>query len=169
MDVSMEIHMSWGNLVVDSVTWKTTKTRKTAKTRHWNWARREMDFFANILADEENQFATSIEKLVRRKTTNQEVFHNIQTIFDQKRERKGKICQTGKNKYILLPLKKCFEMSYLSYNSSAPFKRCSLEQDFLEIIIQSLKKYLWWSLHLAWSQTHWKLSPSQLFTYKPDS
>ena len=43
-----------------------------------------MDLFANILADEENQFATSIEKLVVRKTTNQEVFHNIQTIFDQK-------------------------------------------------------------------------------------
>ena len=128
-----------------------------------------MDLFANILAAEENQFATSVEKLVVRKTTNQEVFHNIQTIFDQKREQKGEICQTGKNKYILLPLKKCFKMSYLCYNSSAPFKRCSLEHDFLEIIIQSLKKYLWWSLHLAWSQTHWKLSPSQLFTYKPDT
>ena len=101
-----------------------------------------MDLFANILAAEENQFATSVEKLVVRKTTNQEVFHNIQTIFDQKREQKGEICQTGKNKYILLPLKKCFKMSSLCYNSSAPFKRCSLEHDFLEIIIQSLKKYL---------------------------
>ena len=46
----------------------------SAKVRCRNWTPEETELFANVLADEENRFAASLERLALKKAANNEVF-----------------------------------------------------------------------------------------------
>ena len=67
---------------------KQTKTtlkankEKAVLQRSRNWTIGETVLFARILADEENNFCDSLERLALKKSANNEVFEAIKTIFD---------------------------------------------------------------------------------------
>ena len=63
---------------------KTSKQRKKI-IRARNWTSAEVTLFAEVLADEEHNFAAALEQLALKKAANNEVFTLIQKIFDQKR------------------------------------------------------------------------------------
>ena len=54
---------------------------KTARTR--NWTRSELELYAIILADEENCFASSLEKLALKKSANNKVYSCIKKVLDK--------------------------------------------------------------------------------------
>ena len=59
--------------------------RSSAKVRCRNWTPEETEPFANVLADEGNRFAASLERLAFKKAANNEVFDHIKNIFDRER------------------------------------------------------------------------------------
>ena len=59
------------------------KITKNIRTRNWTSA--EVTLFAEVLADEEHNFAASLEELALKRAANNEAFTLIQKIFDQKR------------------------------------------------------------------------------------
>ena len=64
-----------------------TKTAKkiTKNTRARNQTSAKVTLFAEVLGDEEHDFAAALEELALKKAANNEVFTLIQKIFDQKR------------------------------------------------------------------------------------
>ena len=46
----------------------------SAKVRCRDWTTEETELFANVLAEEDNQFAASLERLALKKAANNEVF-----------------------------------------------------------------------------------------------
>ena len=59
-------------------------TKKVAyKARSRNWTDNELEEFAKVLADDENAFAVSLEKLALKKSANNEVFSQIKIAFDR--------------------------------------------------------------------------------------
>ena len=61
-----------------------TAKRVTKNIRATNWTSTEVTLFAEVLADEEDNFADGLEELALKKVANNEVFTLIQRIFDQK-------------------------------------------------------------------------------------
>ena len=61
-----------------------TAKRVTKNIRATNWTSAEVTLFAEVLADEEDNFADGLEELALKKVANNEVFTLIQRIFDQK-------------------------------------------------------------------------------------
>ena len=62
--------------------------KKVAKNiRARNWTSAEVTLFAEVLVDEEHNFAAALEQLALKKAANNEVFTFIQKIFDQKRRK----------------------------------------------------------------------------------
>ena len=59
------------------------KITKNIRTRNWTSA--EVTLFAEVLADEEHNFAASLEEIALKRAANNEAFTLIQKIFDQKR------------------------------------------------------------------------------------
>ena len=53
------------------------------KARSRNWTDNEFEEFAKILADDENAFAISLDKLALEKSANNEVFSQIKIAFDR--------------------------------------------------------------------------------------
>ena len=53
------------------------------KARSRNWTDNELEEFAKVLADDENAFAVSLEKLALKKSANNEVFSQIKIAFDR--------------------------------------------------------------------------------------
>ena len=60
----------------------------SAKVRCRNWTPEETELFANVLADEDNRFAASLERLALKKAANNKVFDHIKIIFDRERGKK---------------------------------------------------------------------------------
>ena len=59
------------------------KFTKSIRARTWTSA--EVTLFAEVLADEEHNFAASLEEIALKRAANNEAFTLIQKIFDQKR------------------------------------------------------------------------------------
>ena len=59
------------------------KKAKTTKNPG-RWTENELEFFAEVLADPENNFAISLEKLALKKSANSEVFEHIKSTFEMK-------------------------------------------------------------------------------------
>ena len=57
----------------------------TKSIRARNWTSAEVTLFAEVLADEEHNFAASLEEIALKRAANNEAFTLIQKIFDQKR------------------------------------------------------------------------------------
>ena len=51
--------------------------KSSAKVRCRNWTSEKTELFADVLADEDNQFAASLEKLALKKSANNELFDHI--------------------------------------------------------------------------------------------
>ena len=58
-------------------------------------------FFTNVLADEDNRFAASLERLALKKVANNEVFGHIKTIFDRERSKKDFKDKTKKETFAI--------------------------------------------------------------------
>ena len=58
---------------------KTTKNNK-------RWTENELELFAEVLADLENNFAISFEKLALKKIANNEIFEHIKSTFEMTME-----------------------------------------------------------------------------------
>ena len=58
--------------------------KRNSKTRNRRWIEDELELFALVLTDEENNFASSLETLALKKTANNEVFESLKKIFDEK-------------------------------------------------------------------------------------
>ena len=63
---------------------KKTKTEKDKEDRSRKWTAEETRLFAQILADEENCFGENLEKLALKKSSNNELFSCVKTIFDER-------------------------------------------------------------------------------------
>ena len=63
---------------------KKAKTTKSAR----RWTENKLELFVEVLADPENNFAISLEKLALRKPVNNEVFEYIKNNFDMKMDNK---------------------------------------------------------------------------------
>ena len=63
---------------------KKSKTTKNAR----QWTQNELELFAEVLADPENNFAISLEKLALKKSANNEVFKHIKKTFKKKMDNK---------------------------------------------------------------------------------
>ena len=61
---------------------KMRNIKKKCATRARNWTISELELFAQVLADEENSFAISLEKLALKKSANMEVFGCLKKVFD---------------------------------------------------------------------------------------
>ena len=57
------------------------KVAYKAKSR--NWTENELEEFAKVLTDDENAFVVSLEKLLLKKSANNEVFSQIKIAFEQ--------------------------------------------------------------------------------------
>ena len=62
-----------------------TANKITKNIRARNWTSTEVTLFAEVLADEEHDFATALEELALKKAAKNKVFTLTQKIFDQKR------------------------------------------------------------------------------------
>ena len=62
-----------------------TANKITKNIRSRNWTSAEVTLFAEVVMDEEHDFATALEELALKKVAKNEVFILIQKIFDQKR------------------------------------------------------------------------------------
>ena len=62
-----------------------TAKKITKDIRARNWTSAEITLFAEVLADEEHNFATALEELALKKAAYNNVFTLIQKIFDEKR------------------------------------------------------------------------------------
>ena len=58
--------------------------KRNSKTRNRRWTEDELELFALVLIDEENNFASSLETLALKKSANNEVFESLKKIFDEK-------------------------------------------------------------------------------------
>ena len=54
----------------------------SAKVHCRNWTPEETELSANALADEDNRFAASLERLSLKKAANNEIFDHIKKTFD---------------------------------------------------------------------------------------
>ena len=77
------------------MTHKKGKTTKNAR----RWTGNELELFADVLADPENNFAISLEELVLRKSANYELFKHIKNTFEMEMDNSAKLGYTnyGKN------------------------------------------------------------------------
>ena len=60
------------------------KGKTTKNTRRWT--ENELELFAEILADPENNFAISLEKLTLKKSAINEVFEHIKNTFEMEKD-----------------------------------------------------------------------------------
>ena len=65
------------------------------------WTKSEINLYAVVLAEPENQFAVSLEKLALKKAANNELFEHIQASFTSKME--GVRIQISRLKNKLIP------------------------------------------------------------------
>ena len=74
---------------------KKIKTTKNAR----GWTGNELELFAEVLADPENNFAISLEELVLKKSANYELFKHIKNTFEMGMDNSAKLGYTnyGKN------------------------------------------------------------------------
>ena len=56
---------------------------KTSANHARRWTAAELEGFAEILADSENNFASCLEKLALKKSSNNEVFQHIKNLFEK--------------------------------------------------------------------------------------
>ena len=63
---------------------KKGKTTKNAK----RWTENELDLFAEVLVDPENNFAISLEKLALKQSANNEIFEHIKSTFEMEMDNK---------------------------------------------------------------------------------
>ena len=54
----------------------------SAKVRCRNWTPEEIELFAGALADEDNRFAASLERVSLKKAANNEIFDHMIKVFD---------------------------------------------------------------------------------------
>ena len=66
---------------------KKTKMVDQKEDRCRKWTSEETRLFAKVLADEENCFGINLEKLALKKSSNNEVYSCIKTIFDEELKR----------------------------------------------------------------------------------
>ena len=59
-----------------------------AKVRCRNWTPEETELFSNVLTDEDNRLAASLERLALKEAASNEVFDHIKRIFDRERGKK---------------------------------------------------------------------------------
>ena len=64
-----------------------TAKKITKNIRARNWTSAEVALFAEVLVDEEYNFAAALEEHALKKAANNEIFTFIQKIFDQKRRK----------------------------------------------------------------------------------
>ena len=64
-----------------------TAKKITKNIRARNWTSAEVTLFAEVLVDEEYNFAAALEERALKKAANNEIFTLIQKIFDQKRRK----------------------------------------------------------------------------------
>ena len=60
------------------------ETTKSAR----RWTQNELELFAEVLADLENNFAISFEKMALKKSASNEVFEHIKNTFEMKMDNK---------------------------------------------------------------------------------
>ena len=61
----------------------------SAKVRCCNWTLDETELFVHVLADEDNRFAASLERLaLKKQPTTKYIFDHIKNIFDRERGKK---------------------------------------------------------------------------------
>ena len=63
---------------------KNYKITKNAR----RWADNELDLFAEVLADPENNFVISLKKLTLKKLANNEVFEHVKNTFEMEKANK---------------------------------------------------------------------------------
>ena len=60
----------------------------SVKVRFGNWTLEETELIASVLADKDNRFVASLERLALKIATNKEVFDYIKKIFNRERRKK---------------------------------------------------------------------------------
>ena len=55
--------------------------RRNSKIQKRRWTEDELELFALVLTDEENNFASLLETLALKKSTNNEVFESLKYIY----------------------------------------------------------------------------------------
>ena len=63
------------------------RRRKGRKGRSRNWSDDETKLFADVLADDENNFCATLERLALKKNANNVLFKNLKEIFDENQNR----------------------------------------------------------------------------------
>ena len=58
--------------------------KRNNRTPNRRWVVDELELFALVLTDEENNFSSSIETLALKKSANNKVFESLKKIFDEK-------------------------------------------------------------------------------------
>ena len=58
--------------------------KRNSKKRNRRWTEDELELFALVLTDEENNFASSLAILTLKKSANNEIFESLKNIFDEK-------------------------------------------------------------------------------------
>ena len=58
--------------------------KRNSKKRNRRWTEDELELFALVLTDEENNFASSLATLTLKKSANNEIFESLKNIFDEK-------------------------------------------------------------------------------------
>ena len=72
------------------------KKESVKKVRHWT--KEEKENFSEILADQTNNYAASLEKLALKKSSNNELFEHIKNAFDEElNDRELKLMNFEKN------------------------------------------------------------------------
>ena len=71
------------------------------KVRCRNWTPEKTELFANVLPDEDNRLAASLERLALKEAASNEVFDHIKKIFDRERGKKDIKTKTKKQTFAL--------------------------------------------------------------------
>ena len=60
-----------------------SNNKKFAYQKSRKWTEEELELYAIILSSEENSFASALEKLVLKKSSNNEIFQHIKKILER--------------------------------------------------------------------------------------
>ena len=73
-------HKKWLDRLKQIISWQTKKSKTAKNTRQWT--ENELELLAEVLADPENNFAISVDKLALKKSSNNEAFEHIKNTFE---------------------------------------------------------------------------------------
>ena len=77
-----------------------SKKEKTQEKSVRRWTKEEVEKFAEVLADPDNAFASCLDKLALKKSSNNEVYENIKKVFDQELKKEDFIAINERNNFI---------------------------------------------------------------------